>query len=125
MHPNPSALHNRIAPADIGHINQVTITSRWHAFRLVRTANLEKAISVAVRPALIHPRPDQIVERLHYEVRKFRRVILIAVFAASPNSRAATELEFQHFVSGTTPANVSPQARRKRKPERVRVRFRV
>src|SRR5580704_16700513 len=24
VHPNPSALHNRIAPADIGHIDQVT-----------------------------------------------------------------------------------------------------
>jgi hypothetical protein len=28
--PSPSALHNRIAPADIGHIDQVTVTSRWH-----------------------------------------------------------------------------------------------
>jgi hypothetical protein len=30
VHPDPSALHNRIAPADIGQIDQVTVTSRWH-----------------------------------------------------------------------------------------------
>jgi len=63
VHPNPSALHNRIAPADIGHIDQVTVTSRWHAFMLVRQANLEKAILEAVRPALIH-QPNQIAARL-------------------------------------------------------------
>jgi hypothetical protein len=83
VHPNPSALHNRIAPADIGHIDQVTVTSRWHAFMLVLQANLEKAILEAVRPALIR-QPNQIAERLHYEVRQFRRVILIAVFACKP-----------------------------------------
>jgi hypothetical protein len=83
VHPNPSALHNRIAPADIGHIDQVTVTSRWHGFTLVRQANLEKAILEAVRGTLIH-QPNQIVERLHYEVRQFRRVILITVFAGKP-----------------------------------------
>ena len=50
---------------------------------LVRQANLEKAILEAVQPALIH-QPNQIVERLHYEVRQFRRVILITVFACKP-----------------------------------------
>jgi hypothetical protein len=62
VHPNPSALHNRIA-ADIGHIDQVTVTSRWHGFMLVRQANLEKAILEAVRPALIQ-RPNEIAERI-------------------------------------------------------------
>jgi len=54
VHPNPSALHNRIAPADIGHIDQVTVTSRWHGFTLVRQANLEKAILEAVRQRQLH-----------------------------------------------------------------------
>jgi hypothetical protein len=106
VHPNPSALHNRIAPADIGHIDQVTVTSRWHGFTLVRQANLEKAILEALRLALIH-RPNQIRKGLRYEVRQFRRVILISVSPASPNSRATRQLEFQRVGLETTPADVS------------------
>jgi hypothetical protein len=62
VHPNPSALHNRIAPADICHIDQVTVTSRWHAFMLVRQANLEKAILEAVRPSAFGA--ERILERV-------------------------------------------------------------
>jgi hypothetical protein len=46
----------------------------------VRQGNVEKAILETVPPALIH-QPNQIVERLHYQVRQFRRVKLITVFA--------------------------------------------
>jgi hypothetical protein len=63
VHPNPSALHNCIAPADIGHIDQVTVTSRWHGFTLVRQANLEKAILEAVAAGFdppAKPNPERI-----------------------------------------------------------------
>jgi hypothetical protein len=72
----------------------------------VRQANLEKAILEAVRLALIH-RPNQIRKGLRYEVRQFRRVILISVSPASPNSRATRQLEFQRVGLETTPADVS------------------
>jgi hypothetical protein len=64
--------------------------------------NLEKAILEAVRPALIHL-PNQMVERLHHEVRQFRRVILISVSPVSPNSRATRQLSANPWMLlGTT-----------------------
>jgi len=83
VHPNPSALHNRIAPADIGDIDQVTVASRWHAFMLVRQANLEKAILEAVRPALIH-QPNQIAERIALRGSTIPSSSSDSVFACKP-----------------------------------------
>jgi hypothetical protein len=80
---------------------------------LVRQANLEKAILEALRRTLIH-RPNQIAERLHSRFNNSAALILIAVFACKPEFTRDMELEFQHVVLGTTPANVGQQSGRKR-----------
>jgi hypothetical protein len=75
-----------------------------HGFTLVlvRQANLEKAILEALRMAL-----DRIRKGLPYEARQSRRVILISVLPASPNSRATRQLEFQRVGLETTPTDAS------------------